>query len=167
MIIKKRNLRTIILAVISFVVCTYCTETTEPSTEIPVEALLAAPLSVTLDNQSVRLSTYISRNFMPIIEPTGAPMNTTAYIETTDGSVINSKIKSEVVYFVYNRKSWKADFSDESINEYMYNPSRLVKILRNGPKLDPNTYVDVIVNIKYNNHNYLLRAENQKVNRLD
>jgi hypothetical protein len=140
-----------------------CSRTVEPSEEISVDKLLAAPLALEISNQSLSLSTYISRDFMPRTDGNGPALNAIAYIATADGTVINPSISSDKIYFVYNRQMWKADFSNWYLDEYMPNPSRIVKVLRDGPKLDTGISVDVIVIIKVGSHEYLLRAEKQFV----
>lgn len=140
-----------------------CSRTVEPADEISVDKLLAAPLSLEIDNQNLSLSTYISRDFMPRTDASGPALNAIAYITTADGTVINPSISSDKIYFVYNRQMWKADFSNGYVDEYMPNPSRIVKVLRNGPKLDTGISVDVVVNIKIGSSEFLLRAEKQIV----
>lgn len=158
--------RFLIIALIVLII-TGCSNTVSTEEEIPVETLLAAPLSLDIGNQSIKLSTYMSIDFMPAIPAGSPPLMALTYIETVDSTVINSSINPYMMYIVYNGKAWKLNFSTENPASPELRPYRIVKIMRDGPKLNTGIYVDVIVSIKVNNHKYLLRAEKQYINRLD
>ena len=135
--------------------------------EIPIEALLSAPDTLLIENQSFILSADLWRDFAPISPPGGNPLIAILYIETVDSSAISTSISADVIYVVNNDQVWKSSFSKEGAPSTELKPYRITKIARDGPKWGPGIYVDVIVNIKATNNNFLLRAGDQYIERTD
>jgi len=144
-----------------------CSDPVSVPPDIPIETLLAAQDTLSFENQSVVLTTYLWRDFQPISPPNGKPLIALVYIETPDSSDLPSSLNPNAIYIVYNNQVWKSFFSTEERPPDELKPFRITKIARDGPKWGPNVYVDVIVRISAGDKVYLLRASEQYIGRTD
>ncbi|MEG8946773.1 hypothetical protein [Rosettibacter firmus] len=163
-----KTLKNLMLFFISLTIIS-CTENEEPTPpDIPINQLLSAPDTISIDSRKIYLSTYMWRDFQPISPPDGKPLTALIYITAKDTLNIKNLITADALWIVYNNQVWKTWLSDEIVPENELMPNRIVKIARNGPKWGPNVTVDVIVRIFNNKGNsYLLKASNQRINRTD
>jgi len=136
--------------------------------DIPVDELLAAQDTITVEGRTLILSTYIWRDFMPISPPDGKPLIALAYVDGIDTTRLPSSIKADAIWIVYVGQVWKSYFTDETRPPNPLKPNRLERIARNGPKWGPDVYVDVVVSILDGRGNtHLLRAAHQWIGRTD
>jgi len=129
--------------------------------EIPLETLLAAPETLSVAGQNIFLTTELWRDFMPISPPDGKPLIAIAYIATIDSTDISQEIDADAIYVIKGNDIWRAYLYNGEFPSYQNQPSRLIKIARDGPKWQTQILVDVVVNITYQNQNYLLKAKDQ------
>ena len=129
--------------------------------EIPLETLLAAPETLSVAGQNIFLTTELWRDFMPISPPDGKPLIAVVYISTTDSTDISKEIDTDAIYVIKGNDIWRAYLYYEESPSYQNPPRRLIKVARDGPKWQTQILVDVVVNIIYQNQNYLLKAKDQ------
>ena len=80
--------------------------------------------------------------------------STTNYIQSLTSANIN------------NNDIWEGDLKDEGHSEQQR--YRIVRVARDGPKWEPNIYVDVVVLVKSDgNKCALIKANNQIIHRTD
>ncbi|MCL5029626.1 MAG: hypothetical protein M1480_11505 [Bacteroidetes bacterium] len=130
---------------------------------VPIEKLLSAPDTISIEGKNIYLSTFMWRDFMPISPPDGKSLIVIAKIETVDSSKISSSIIADAIYIVNDNQVWKSYLRDESPGSDLIKPYRIVKIARDGPKWGPRIYVDVVVRLRVNLNIYLLKASKQYI----
>ena len=138
-----------------------CSDPISSPPDIPIEELLSAPETLSVDNKSIVLKTFIYLNLMPIVSET--PMIVPIHLETADSSDIPISISLKSIYVVKESEVWKSFFTNEDPAESEIRPYRIIKIARNGPKWGPDIYVDVVVSLEINNKKYLIRASDQYI----
>lgn len=154
----------VFLFALSFV---HCSEHVSAPPDIPIDKLSSAADSLTIDDQTIVLSTYLWRDFQPISPPDGKPLSALIYIDNTDTTSLPSAIGADAVYIVNRNYVWKSFFSNEVIPPADRDKYRLIKIARNGPRWGPNIKVDVVVRVTHGERSYLLKAEGQYIWRTD
>ncbi len=142
-----------------------CTDPLSTPPDIPINELLSSPDTLKIENQKIVMRTYLWRDFMPISPPNGKPLIALVYIETIDSSTISPSISADAIYVVNGTEVWKSYFSKEAAGEQK--PFRIIKIARDGPKWGPGIYVDVVVSLRINGANCLLKAPHQYIERTD
>lgn len=136
-----------------------------PLPKLPERYLLSTPDTLIVGAQSFVLRTYLWRDFMPILPPGGKPLFGVIKIETVDSSAIAVDISSDACYIVYNHQVWHFRYDNDPPPDHPeQQPFRLLKIFRNGPKLEPRIYVDVIVRLTISKKQHYLRASQQIIN---
>jgi len=135
-----------------------------PLPDLPESFLQSAPDTLVVGEQSFVLRTYLWRDFMPMLPPGGPPLLGVIKIETIDSSAIVVDINSDACYIVANHQVQHFRFdADPPPDHPDRQPFRLLKIFRNGPKLTPRIYVDVIVRISISHKQKYLRASQQYI----
>lgn len=156
----------IFILLFMFLVCSSCSDDTNPISvppNISKEALEAAPESLRVADQTVLLSTYMWRDFMPISPPDGKPLVAIAFIGTTDSTDISPLIDAEAIYVINGNEVWKAFLHEDNPEAYQQTPLKLVKIAGDGPKWKTQILVDVIVSVVSDGSYYLLKASDQYI----
>lgn len=147
---------------------TGCSGSPESGSSVPfvsLEQLAAAPIAVSIEQHSIRLSTYLYRDFMPISPPDGKPMIAVAKIASADSSPLPSGLDADRIWLINGDQVWQGTFSSEARPS---DPALLEKVLRNGPMWSPGSKVDVVVRIiSPGSEQFLLRAPKQLVHRTD
>lgn len=141
--------------------CSHINMDDEPPT---FEKLLNTPDTVRVANQTFILSTYLNRDFMPIIPLGGSGLTATAYLETKDHSPITGTIIFDTIYIIKRSIYWESGFVETAPTEQPY---KLGKIMRNGPAWDTGITVDVVVKFMVNGQTYKVKAGNQLIHRTD
>ncbi len=159
-------MKKLIFLLIGFIIFVGCEDDSNPvlpdlPPSISKRALEAAPETLKVAGQSIFLSTYLWRDFMPISPPDGKPLIVLSYIQTIDSTDISDEIDANAIYVIKGNDIWRAYFEDDESNDPYSNPKQLVKVARDGPKWETEIFVNVVVNILYRGKNYLLKAEDQ------
>ena len=131
---------------------------------IPVTKLQAAPTQISIAGRSYKIEAFVWRDFMPISPPDGKPMIANIKLVAEDGNSVPSNLIPDKLWVIKtdDQQVWEINFTD---------PPRLsggtVEIVaRNGPKWEPGTDIDVVVQLSDGgNKTYLLRSPSQKVQR--
>lgn len=144
-----------------------CSNTSSPENELPVDSILNAGESVRIGDKTYSLSTYLYRDFMPVIPPGGNGLIAVAHIETKDKSPAGLSVDPYEIYILHNGNMYNSFFTDEAKPPSSQFPYRIERIMRNGPMLETGILVDVVVRIRHDNRDYFVKAENQRINRTD
>jgi hypothetical protein len=129
--------------------------------------LRTAPEAVTLPGgQTLRLSTYLWRDFQPVSPVDGKPLIAVFRVATADQTPLPTGTRVDAAWVVFGDEVWNAQPVEEQPRE-SGSPS-LEVVGRNGPKWGPNASVDVIVQVRDDrNATYRLQAPQQPIARTD
>jgi hypothetical protein len=115
--------------------------------DISIQVLQSTPDTITVENRVMYLSTYLWRDFQPMIGVNGSALIGLFYVTAIDSFRLSSNISADAVWIIHNNQVWKSLFSHEPAPDPELRPNRIVKIARNGPPWGPDVFVDVIVRI--------------------
>lgn len=139
-----------------------CQGPTTPS--LPLDELLAAPLTVEFDGRTFALETFLWRDFMPGIGPEGSLLGAVVELTAVDGQPFPDEIDADRLWVINGERVWETSFSGQSRPR---NPSRLDQLEKSaagGPRWDVGTEVDVVVRVtRPPGSPRLLRATKQKI----
>ena len=123
--------------------------------------LRQAPESVAVGGKTLRLTTELWRDFMPISPPDGKPLVARLVVSTFDGSPFPSGLSVERTWLFLGDQTWEtADLQPES--QQVGSPS-LAVVARDGPKWGPGVTIDVVVRMTDSRATYLLQARGQPI----
>jgi len=160
---KRKNLpHSFNIIIICSIFIISCSDPISSPSDIPIDELLSAPETLSIDNKNIVLNTSIYLDLMPGVSET--PMIVQINLETVDSSDIPTSINPKSLYIVNQSEVWKTFFSNESPRESEIKPFRIVKKAREGPKWGPNIFVDIIVSLEISNKIYLIRVSDQYIN---
>lgn len=151
---KKSWPSLIILAVLTM----SCQNPVTPS--VPLEDLLAAPLSVEINGRQFVLETELWRNFMPGTPP--SLLAAVVYITAVDGQPLPDLIDANRIWVVNGEQVWETTFVRESRPRSPAHLNQLEKGADGGPTWDVGTQVEVIVRVTAG-YSVLLRATRQVI----
>lgn len=135
---------------------------------ISIQELLATSDTISVDQKSIFLSTYLWRDFQPMSPADGKPLIALVFVTADDTLPFPPTISADAIWIVYKGEVWKSWFTNESTLDPLQKPNRFVKIARDGPKWGPDVQVDVIVRVNNKKGaSQLLRASNQFIGRTD
>jgi hypothetical protein len=122
-----------------------------------IAELLKSPESLVVAGNSLILSTYLWRDFMPVTHPDSTSLHGTSKLTDSDSLPIAMDIQMQKQYTLNGSQIWEADY-----HHYDW-PSafELNASVRNGPKWDPGTEVDVICEFSYQGIIYRLLKRSQ------
>jgi len=136
---------------------------TEPSYVLPdisLEQLNAVPDVVTIDGREYYLTVYLSRDYMPIIPPGGKPLYTTIYFKSRDDQPIGSSLSVVAFWLVRSNFIWKDWILEDTLEPAK--PGQIKLRHMTGPRLEPNTYIDVIAMVRdLSGKTFFLKAPKQ------
>ena len=134
--------------------------------EYNLNDLLEAPEELTIGKNQFFLDTYMWRDFMPISPPNGQPLIAVVWLFEKDSLIISETLELNHMWVINNNDIWEGDLKDEGNSEQQR--YRIVRVARDGPKWEPNIYVDVVVLVKSDgNKCALIKANNQIIHRTD
>jgi hypothetical protein len=123
--------------------------------------LRQASESVAVGGKTLRLTTEIWRDFMPISPPDGKPMVARLVVSTLDGSPFPSGVSVERTWLFFGNQTWEtADLQPEFQQP---GAASLAVVAREGPKWGPGVSVDVVVRLRDSQGVYLLQARGQPI----
>lgn len=137
--------------------------------EIRIETLMKAPSRITINDKALSLETYLWKNFQPTIinsgtvssEKSGWPLTAIARVKTSDKSPVPESLVVDRLWIIKNPEVWETGFSNETRPNK--GPHIIEKIARKGPEWPGIHSVDVVVRIKSEDAEYLIKASNQKI----
>ncbi len=136
-------------------------------TLVPVTSELRnAPEEVPAEGVTVRLETYLWRDFQPIAPPDGQPLIAVLRVKTVDGASIPAALRADSVWILNGDLAWAAAVREEWSREA--DPPFFEVVGRDGPKWGPGIEVDVVIRLRdAAGHAILLQARAQLINRTD
>lgn len=136
-----------------------------PSISSPsMTQLRAAPTQIIIAGRSYKIEAFIWRDFMPISPPDGKPMIASIKLIAEDGNSVPSNLVPEKLWALKSddEEVWETNFTDEP----RFSEGMVEIVARNGPKWEPDTEIDVVVQLSDGeNKTYLLRSPSQKIQR--
>ncbi|MEX2463163.1 MAG: hypothetical protein WD513_02645 [Balneolaceae bacterium] len=148
-------------------ILTACTTSLDPDyhldgsvDKIPIEVLNSAPESLEIDGMNLEFKSDLWRDFMPISPPDGKPLIARIELRSKDGRGLPEQLDTDAIWVVHKHEVWGSAFSDE---QFDHDPSRLVKVARDGPKFGPDVRVTVVIQVRYGDESYLLRKTGQEI----
>ena len=128
---------------------------------IPVKDLLAVPESIVVDAETLTVSTYMWRNFMPTVPSSNTGLIALVYIGKVDSTKMSNSITADAVWIVSGEQAWRSFLAEA--NQPPSN--RLCRIARNGPEWDGPA--DVIVRVfGSRGDEHMLRASRQAIGKV-
>lgn len=128
--------------------------------------LRTTPERVTVGNgQTLQLTPYIWRDFQPVSPVNGKPMIAIFRIAATDQSPLPNELRVERAWVISDNDVWATQPAEEQPRD----PRTLIQsVSQNGPKWEPGTLVDVIVEIRDSQNTvHRLQTRQQTVQRTD
>lgn len=138
-----------------------------PISSPPITQLKAVPTQIIIAGRSYKIEAFVWRDFMPISPPDGKPMIASIKLIAEDGNSVPSNLIPDKLWIIKtdDEQVWETNFTDEP----RFSQGMVEIVARNGPKWEPDTDIDVVVQLSDGNENsnktYLLRAPSQKVQR--
>jgi hypothetical protein len=132
---------------------------------ISTDVLLAAPDTLTLHGNEIRVEPYLWRDFMPPSPSDGKPLIAAVTLSQSSEPNFPKTVTAADVWVISGNDTWKEVMQDEQPH---YPPSEVVWIARNGPKWGPGIQVDVVVGLMIENRGLqLVRVPNVDIIRTD
>ena len=128
--------------------------------------LAAAPTAVTVAGKSLKLETFLWRDFMPVAPPDGQPLLASLQVRTADGSDVPATVRADMVWVLNGSETWSVVPREEKSRS---NTAPYYEVMaRDGPKWGPGITVDVVVRLRdAEERAFLLRAPGQMIHRTD
>ncbi len=123
--------------------------------------LRASPEKLLIGNNTLVLSTYLWRDFMPIAEENGSKMICINHLTEVDSIPILSTIKLKKQFVIKGNEIWKANYGE--VNNY--GTYKLEGVVRNGPKWGPDIEVDVVCEFENSGVTYRILAKSQLIDK--
>ena len=124
------------------------------------DSLRLSPFAAQIDNDSLFLSTYVWRNFMPGIGKDGSGLYCSNQLTYKDSLPIPSGLKLKTQYVINENQIWTNQHP-----EINYEQSSIIEgSVSGGPKWGPDIFVDVVCEFEIDNHTYRIIAKHQKIN---
>jgi len=131
----------------------------------PAETVIRnAPDSVVVSGTAYKLTTYLYRDFMPMMNPVNNGLIASAYLETTKHTPIDNSLVLNKIYIIKRNTIWESPFSSFISSDVNYKTGA---VMRDGPVWDTGIYVDVVVSFILKGNEYFIKAPNQLINRTD
>jgi len=142
-----------------------CKDGIAPVIEPAPPQVLNAPAEVVVGGVTVRLETYLWRDFEPFSPADGKPLIAVLRIKSRDGTAIPSTLSVDSVWVVNGETAWVA----KATQEYPPADSSYIEfVARDGPKWGPGVTVDVVLRLRESTGDPLfLRATAQPIHRTD
>jgi len=147
------------LCLSAFLLLAHCSNTVLSPSDISSETLLSSPDTLKIDSNTIVLNTFLFRDFEPGGEQNGRPLKSLIYLTTVDSSNLTLSIEFEKIFIINGSEIWSSVFSDKKSS--IQKPFEIDAIAENGPKWEPEIYVDVIVNFKIGSKKYQIKAIDQ------
>lgn len=127
------------------------------------QELRSSPEIISIDNNTLILTTYLWRDFMPMAEKDGDNMICVNHLIEVDSIPILSTMELKKQYVINGDEIWSAEYT-EITNTIDY---LLKGVVREGPKWGPNINVDVVCEFTNNGMTYRILAKSQPIGRTD
>src|SRR5262245_35890652 len=145
-----------------------CDRTDWPLTSVPLDSLLAAPQVVVLGARSYILRTDLVRDYMPSFglegdACQGGPLQALLGVVATDSLPVDPGLDADRVWLVQKTEGRETTLTPAAVPEPYVLGRRAVG---EGPRWDTEIRVQVVVHLRAGSVDALLRAADQKIQRL-
>ena len=124
------------------------------------------PEQVAVGGLSVRLETYLWRDFQPVAPADGRPLIAALRVVTTDGSPIPATLHANRAWVIMDGTAWVASVREEQGR--LPGSAFFEVVARDGPKWGPEIAVDVVIELGASTEGpILLGARAQVIHRTD
>ena len=127
------------------------------------QELRTSPENISIGNNTLILTTYLWRDFMPIAEENGSKMICVNKLTEVDSIPILSTIKLKKQFVIKGDEIWTADYSETSNSVDFI----LEGVVRDGPKWGPNIEVDVVCEFENSGATHRILAKSQLINKTE
>lgn len=135
---------------------------TKNDTEFAQE-LRESPETISIGNNTLVLTTYLWRDFMPISEENGSKMMCINKLTEVNNVPILSTIELKKQYVIKGNEVWTAEYNEiKNSTDFI-----LEGIVRDGPKWGPNIEVDVVCEFENSGTTHRILARSQLINRTE
>ena len=124
------------------------------------DSLRLSPAAVQIGNDSLFFSTYVWRDFMPMIGKDGSGLYCSNQLTYKDSLPIPSGLTIKTQYVINGNQVWADQYPNVNNEE----SSVIEAVINGGPKWAPDILVDVVCEFKIDNHTYRIIARQQKIN---
>ena len=122
------------------------------------DSLRLSASTILIGNDSLYLTTYVWRDFMPLIGNDGSGLYCSNQLNYKDGLPIPLGLKLKTQYVINENQVWANHHPD------IYNEQALIRgVVSNGPKWGPDIFVDVVCEFEIDDHTYRIIARQQKI----
>jgi hypothetical protein len=124
-----------------------------------IEALLASPEMLNIDNYLLKVESDIWRDFMPPSDSNGQALIARVLLSERNQRAMDNSIQLEKIYLINGTELWSKNF-DSFDNS---SPYEISGIARNGPRWGPNITVDLVCEFSFQGESYRLLAKDQEI----
>jgi len=122
------------------------------------DSLRLSASTIRIGDDSLFLTTYVWRDFMPPIGNDGSGLYCSNQLNYKDDLPIPLGLKLKTQYVINENKIWGNQHPD------IYNEQALLRgVISNGPKWGPDILVDVVCEFEIDRHTYRIIASQQKI----
>lgn len=115
-----------------------------------------------IEGRTITLSATLTRDYVPNSADDENPLIARIEIVASKGEILPDGLNTDAVWVMVDDQVWGSSYFGEQLKD---DRTRIVKIAREGPKFGIGKKAVVIVRIHYNGATYLLRANNQEIER--
>ena len=131
----------------------FIAHTCQETREANIESLKQVPTGVEVNGTQYIADAYLWRDFMPMSPPDGKPLRSSVTISTSDSTTISPDIMLIRQAVVGDNQLW-----EKEIEETERTDISVKGFSKGGPKWNPGTKVDVVIEFKVNGEKYKVRA---------
>ncbi len=150
----------VVLVIVGLLWITACSSSVNSIEDVPPQVLASSSEGLMIGGKQITLSASLNRDFAPSSPEDGQPMIARVEITTSDGTDLPIGLETDAVWVMVDGEVWGSSFAGEQFKD---DKSRIVKIVRDGPKFGVGKRADVIVRIHHNGKSYLLKAAGQEI----
>jgi len=132
-----------------------------PLAGVPARALAEVPPTATVDGHPVTMSAGANRDFMPTTDPDGSALSVGVTVTPAGTGVLPPFLHADLVAVRHDDEVWVAPLVEE--NPRARSSRKLSAVARRGPLWEPGTPVDIVVRLRLDGAQYLMRAANQAI----
>jgi hypothetical protein len=133
---------------------------------LPANELRVAPSMIIVGGQSIVLTSFLWRDFMPVSPPDGKPLAAVLRFRAADGKPLTASFTVDAAWVVNGTDVWATRVEEQG--NARYDPLFYEVVAHDGPKWGPGIRVDVVVRVReQSGSTQLLRAADQLISRTD
>jgi len=161
-------MKTIVFSVIVLLGISSCKKDVSEEMLVKNDPRLASSLRkskeslITAGNNLV-LTTYMWRDFMPVVGSDGRRLVGVVHLQDAQGSALSPSISLKRLFVIKGNEIWTTGFSEMS----SVDATKLEGVVLNGPFWGPNINVDVVCEFVVDGKVYHIMAKDQPIHRTD